>query len=1126
MKLHEFKGISSQLIECEILEQHNLQAHMQMMVWVESGQCYIQQVGSTDVYPIEVNDGADPRALIIARMEQQSGIWVLSRAKDSKLWLSSITTTGNELFIDLEIGVSEYFCQQLFRDKKINQDNIASAIDWLKDEFLVEQADQQTLAFAMVYGNSNASTLNLLGKKHSIQVSEINQYWQLDKLTVHKGRSDSYRVICVRGQLLFQDAGVAAQLKSTTMQAALQQSLVSHGDYIQLWEKYSQTQWEQEVSKANTIGLLQCSKIEAGNTAGEWKIYAHPNQLKEFEQKWNQIKTDKPELQIDKQKPDWLDSQQRIETAGLMEKQQAGWRCKIQKFSADHICVKYVGQKERRPPSHTGKDNTDGQTIGYAFLSIAGMLVQRQRQLKALDNIRQQRNPLPALHSLLQGVAVPTVSKVRKLAWKSSKTRSLFKGGQPTLKQQQAIELGLNSTDMAIIIGPPGTGKTQVITAMQQRIAEEQKETPLKHLVLLTSYQHDAVENVLARSNVMGLAGVRVGGKNKQSDDDEDMSDTIRRWSRPIQSNLEQEIGKYSVTDWLKRLKRYSIDLTLGDATQRPEQVTNINGILEEFKKEKFFLDPEVQAWWDQFKSGKSAVSPNLMHQEYRYIRALRTTASSFSDDGAARCIQVAERLKLLQAKYPDALIITTDQAELLEQMSMIDCATINSTQLAPLSELKSVLLDRCLPDYRPRHVRQVLDEQDCETLTALRTDLQNKVRISKSFGYLVVLDEYRAALSASSQSLQQAVKNYTAVLGATCQQAAGRPMQKLKLIGEESQIVFENVIVDEAARATPLDLMIPMAMARKRLVLVGDHRQLPHMTDDAVEKELVEDQEWSEVQQAMLKDSLFKRMVEQLNTLENEQQQPKRVIMLDTQFRMHRLLGDFISQNFYENHGLPPVKTTRPDSDFVHGVSGYQQAVCAWKDIPPAQGSQQRRGTSWHRFAETEWIAQEAKRILNERPELSVGVISFYAGQRDSLFETMVQYGLTEKSPAGDYTVSEAYRSLAVGKNIGEERLRIGTVDAFQGKEFDVVFVSLVRTLPANFSLNGLSGLDLDQKLTRAYGFLRVDNRLNVALSRQRSLLIMVGDIELARHHAAQQATPALPAFVKLCQGGHGFVF
>jgi len=237
-------------------------------------------------------------------------------------------------------------------------------------------------------------------------------------------------------------------------------------------------------------------------------------------------------------------------------------------------------------------------------------------------------------------------------------------------------------------------------------------------------------------------------------------------------------------------------------------------------------------------------------------------------------------------------------------------------------------------------------------------------------------------------------------------------------------------------------------------------------------------------------------------------------------------VLGDFISQNFYENHGLPAIKTTRPDSDFVHGVTGYYQAVCAWKDVPTTQGSQQRRGTSWHRSAETKWIAEETRRILNERPELSVGVISFYAGQRDSLFETMIQYGLTEKSSTGEYTISEAYRSLAVGKNTGDERLRVGTVDAFQGKEFDVVLVSLVRTLPANFSLDGLSGLELDQKLTSAYGFLRVDNRLNVALSRQRSLLIMVGDIGLAKHPATQQAAPALSAFLKLCQGGHGFVF
>jgi ATP-dependent exoDNAse (exonuclease V) alpha subunit len=130
-------------------------------------------------------------------------------------------------------------------------------------------------------------------------------------------------------------------------------------------------------------------------------------------------------------------------------------------------------------------------------------------------------------------------------------------------------------------------------------------------------------------------------------------------------------------------------------------------------------------------------------------------------------------------------------------------------------------------------------------------TDIAKK---SKTLGYLIILDKYHTGLSATTGAIKDAIAHYTAVLAATCQQAAGNAMQNLKLINSES-IIFENVIVDEAARATPLDLMIPMAMAKRRLVLVGDHRQLPHMLDDQVEKDLSQQSEWKTIQNDMLKE-------------------------------------------------------------------------------------------------------------------------------------------------------------------------------------------------------------------------------------------------------------------------------
>ena len=352
--------------------------------------------------------------------------------------------------------------------------------------------------------------------------------------------------------------------------------------------------------------------------------------------------------------------------------------------------------------------------------------------------------------------------------------------------------------------------------------------------------------------------------------------------------------------------------------------------------------------------------------------------------------------------------------------------------------------------------------------------------------------------------------------------------MQNIKLFGEANGIVFDSVIVDEAARATPLDLMIPMAMAKRRLVLVGDHRQLPHMLDGRVEEELAESETWSIIQQQMLEESLFQRMVNSLKELhENQMDQPQRVVMLDTQFRMHQVLGDFISQNFYENKRLRKIKSERPDTDFIHGLSGYVDRVCAWLNVPSSEGYHQRpsnKNNGWIRIVEAQRLVREAKRILDEKPYLSVGIITFYGDQRDCLHKELMSLGVVKKTAQG-FEIVEAYKTLSEGENIGKERLRIGTVDAFQGKEFDVVIVSLVRTLKPNFHIDNMDEAQQDKALTSAYGFLRVDNRLNVALSRQHSLLIMVGDLSLAQHQAAELAAPALAAFARLCGGNHGVI-
>jgi len=320
----------------------------------------------------------------------------------------------------------------------------------------------------------------------------------------------------------------------------------------------------------------------------------------------------------------------------------------------------------------------------------------------------------------------------------------------------------------------------------------------------------------------------------------------------------------------------------------------------------------------------------------------------------------------------------------------------------------------------------------------------------------------------------------------------------------------------DEARREVDvldLDLLIPLSLAERRIILVGDHRQLPHLLDPDVEREL-ELSAHDEVEN-VLRRSLFEKLFRELQALERRDG-IKRTATLDVQYRMHPVLGRFISERFYEPHGVT-IRSVRGESEFAHNVTlsnGVSLAgkPAAWIELPHARAPE-KAGRSKRRPVEARRVAQEAWHILEENPELTLGVITFYAAQREEIFAALSRLGLTERYDDGAYRVLEQWRRTPSGR----ERLRVGTVDAFQGMEFDVVLLSLTRS-------NRVTGSS-EAARRRRYGFLLLENRLCVAMSRQQRLLVVVGDPAMAEGPAAWEAVPALAAFKQLCEGPHGTI-
>lgn len=232
----------------------------------------------------------------------------------------------------------------------------------------------------------------------------------------------------------------------------------------------------------------------------------------------------------------------------------------------------------------------------------------------------------------------------------------------------------------------------------------------------------------------------------------------------------------------------------------------------------------------------------------------------------------------------------------------------------------------------------------------------------------------------------------------------------------------------------------------------------------------------------------------ERLKTLEENDNLTRRVT-LNTQYRMHPLLGDFISRNFYERFD-PTEKfgSGRPASDFTHNLPDTDGKSAVWMDVPAEKGKHQRSGTSWTRPAEATAIARQLQEWMNSDAgkNLSFGVISFYKAQ------------------------AELIKKLLGAITDDDKKLRIGTVDSFQGMEFDVVFLSMVRTLPQSWKPKND---DREKQARTLFGHLCLYNRLNVSMSRQKKLLVVAGDTDLLQINLAADFAPGLVDFHKLCQ-------
>ena len=262
----------------------------------------------------------------------------------------------------------------------------------------------------------------------------------------------------------------------------------------------------------------------------------------------------------------------------------------------------------------------------------------------------------------------------------------------------------------------------------------------------------------------------------------------------------------------------------------------------------------------------------------------------------------------------------------------------------------------------------------------------------------------------------------------------------------------FDYVIVDEAAKATFPELAVSLNKAHK-IILVGDHQQLPPVLDT----ELIRNNK-DKIDEELLAQGIFEKLYNMFPETNKHR--------LTIQYRMHPVIGTLISHVFYNDDIQNGVEA----KDRELHIDGYKDIAIEWISTSkyPTKEKYERvfdsnGKKSYQNFLEKTIIEKKLLDLDSKLKKVTkIAVITAYGPQK-YILQSMVK--------------KHSFKYLEVD---------VDTVDAFQGSQKDIIIYSTVRSSSNQYGI----------------GFLKSEARINVAFSRARCLLIIVGDMDFLNNY------------------------
>lgn len=558
------------------------------------------------------------------------------------------------------------------------------------------------------------------------------------------------------------------------------------------------------------------------------------------------------------------------------------------------------------------------------------------------------------------------------------------------LSQKQALEQALTS-HISIIEGPPGTGKTQTILNILANLAVMQSKS-----VAVVSGNNAAVQNVKDKLEKSGY-GFIAASLGKQEN----------------RNSFFQSLPEYRVEAWKTDIQEEQLVERISTLTEGLNQLLMLNN-------RKAILEQELAAYRLEQKHFQVHNSQNDLEGMKKLFLRRQTPeriVSFLADEYFAgeRASRFLHKTKLLfKYGYVQFKNVKGNRLDLITRLQ----TKYYESKLAELEQERNSIQF----ELNKESFEGLLEQHEAHSISLFTHKLYEKYRYKSPFNGNVM--NYK-------KKFREFINHFPIVLSTTHSLRACIPEDYL----------FDYVIVDESSQVDLLTGVLAMSCC-KRIIIVGDTKQLPQIVDEKIQDKLKDDYDVEEAYN-YFKHSLLSSMLAMYGD-----RIPK--VMLKEHYRCHPQIIGFCNSQYYDNYLIP--FTTEHDTDIPMRLH-YT-----------APGNHMRKLTSKGKEGnfnqrEIDVVREELIKELqlNHFPIENIGFTTPYRLQ-----------------------VEEANKML-------EQGIEIDTVHKYQGREKPIMILSTV----------------LDRTRNGKIGRRFVENSclVNVAVSRAQKQFILVTDYALFRN-------------------------